>query len=238
MRYVLLSLVAIGMMTYALIDCVRTDDTRIRMGLPKAFWVIAIIVVPIAGALTWLIISGLNRRKINGGPAARPSKPKPPPAPDDDPDFLFRLERDRRRAQKERDAAEGPRRTPPASSRRTDPPTGEADQPRTGAGHSEGNQDHDEPDRATSESEQSGTAEERSADQQDRPDDDDLLYIPEDFQDLPLPRDLDKPETPEKPGDEHTQAGEDESDDDRGEGRTGENSTSWRRADEDDTGRH
>src|SRR5690625_860701 len=105
MRYVLLALLTIGMMTYAVIDCVRTDDSRIRLGLPHWFWVVIILVLPFAGALTWLIASGVARRKLDARPAG-PARPKRPVAPDDDPDFLFRLERERRRRQKERDAGE------------------------------------------------------------------------------------------------------------------------------------
>lgn len=118
MRYVLLALLTIGMMTYAVIDCVRTDDSRIRLGLPHWFWVTIIIVLPFAGALTWLIASGITRRKLEDGATGRPARSRGPVAPDDDPDFLFRLERERRRAQKERDAREAQTRrpaTPPAA---------------------------------------------------------------------------------------------------------------------------
>lgn len=109
MRYVFLSLVIIGMMTYSVLDCVRTDDSRIRLGLPHWFWVAVIIILPGAGALTWLIVSAVGRRRYGAGPSgpsARPSRrPDKPLAPDDDPEFLFRLERDRRRRQKEQEAA-------------------------------------------------------------------------------------------------------------------------------------
>src|SRR5690625_6539179 len=97
MRYVLLSLVVIGMMTYALLDSVRTDDPRIRLGLPHWFWVVVIVVLPGLGALTWLIVAAIGRSRYEQGSSSRPSRPRPdkPVAPDDDPDFLFRLERDR-----------------------------------------------------------------------------------------------------------------------------------------------
>lgn len=125
MRYVFLSLVIIGMMTYSVLDCVRTDDSRIRLGLPHWFWVALIIILPGAGALTWLIVANVGRRRYEAGPSgysARPSRPRPdkPLAPDDDPEFLFRLERDRRRRQKEQDAAGTSASEPAQESRQRD----------------------------------------------------------------------------------------------------------------------
>lgn len=105
MRYVLLALITIGLMTYALIDCVRTEDSRIRLGLPHWFWVVAILLLPLAGSITWLIVSRvIAGREGPSAPLSRPERPRPdrPLAPDDDPEFLFRLERDRRRAQQQR----------------------------------------------------------------------------------------------------------------------------------------
>ncbi|MGC0271935.1 PLDc N-terminal domain-containing protein [Pseudactinotalea sp. Z1739] len=162
MRYVLLGLITIGMMTYAVIDSVRTQDSRIRLGLPHWFWVAIIILLPFAGALTWLIVSAVMRRKYDDGPSSGPQRrPRGPLAPDDDPDFLFRLERDRRRAQQRRDAAP-PR---PADSGTPDPePTdepGAADGDRGAGGSTPG------ADRPVS----SGAG-----------GDDEPLYVPEEFQ--------------------------------------------------------
>lgn len=143
MRYVLLSLVVIGMMTYALLDSVRTDDPRIRLGLPHWFWVVVIIVLPGLGALTWLIVAAIGRRRYEQGSSARPSRQRPgkPVAPDDDPDFLFRLERDRIRRQKEQEAATGSGSTQdPAASEHQPPPEGSSGP----AGHGSSQDDGEE----------------------------------------------------------------------------------------------
>lgn len=93
MRY-LLSLLVIGVMVYAIIDCVRTEDSRIRLGLPHWVWVALIVVLPGIGAVIWLVVSRFTR----GGASApsswdapRRSGPARPIAPDDDPDFLAGL---------------------------------------------------------------------------------------------------------------------------------------------------
>jgi len=53
--------------------------------LPRAAWILIILMVPIVGSLAWLTI---GRRKGSGPrPAPRPV------APDDDPDFLRDLDR-------------------------------------------------------------------------------------------------------------------------------------------------
>lgn len=134
MRYVFLSLVTIGVMTYALIDCVRTDDARVRLGLPHWFWVVIILLLPLAGAVTWLVVSNLNRRRYEGGEPQGPSRPRPPDrplAPDDDPDFLWRLDQQRRRG------------GAPAGPAEPTPPTGSLDDTAEPEGSPPG--DHDEP---------------------------------------------------------------------------------------------
>ncbi|MBW8800325.1 MAG: PLDc_N domain-containing protein [Streptomyces sp.] len=49
--YAIYVLVAV-LYVYALVDCVRTPATRIRM-LPKAGWLIAMVLFPILGAIAW-----------------------------------------------------------------------------------------------------------------------------------------------------------------------------------------
>ncbi len=97
---ILFTLLVIGVTTYAVIDCVRTEDER-RPGIPTWAWVVMILFLqPLVGAVVWLLVSRLNR---NGqGPSRQYRKPV---APDDDPDFLRYLqERSRReRRKKEKD---------------------------------------------------------------------------------------------------------------------------------------
>ncbi|MCW5954031.1 MAG: PLDc N-terminal domain-containing protein, partial [Propionibacteriaceae bacterium] len=55
---------------------------RVRL-MPRWLWAVAIILLPGAGAIAWLLF---------GRPTRTPSKrPRPPRAPDDDPDFLRNL---------------------------------------------------------------------------------------------------------------------------------------------------
>lgn len=96
------------LVVYALIDCVRSDDADLPAGLPKAVWVILIVVFPGIGALAWLVVSRVHRQAQQasrgsttlfprgpGRPTSRRPAPRPV-APDDDPEFLASLDRPRR----------------------------------------------------------------------------------------------------------------------------------------------
>jgi hypothetical protein len=90
------------LLVFGLIDCILADDARVR-NLPKWGWILLIIVVPLVGAVAWLIAG----RPVNaprtqvpwptrtaGNPEwERPPHPRPT-APDDDPEFLAKLKRD------------------------------------------------------------------------------------------------------------------------------------------------
>ena len=99
----LLSIVAFLLVVYALIDCVRADRSEVRT-LPKPVWVVLILLLPVVGALAYLL-TGRHRP----GPAAPPERRRGPVAPDDVPDFLWRLEQERRRSQGQT-GPDGPRR--------------------------------------------------------------------------------------------------------------------------------
>lgn len=107
MRYLPFVLL-LALVVYALVDCVRHEDTGMPVGLPKAIWVVLIIVFPGAGALAWLVVSRANRQvgrtarpgqpSSSGGFPSRPTARRPAPrpvAPDDDPEFLASLDRPR-----------------------------------------------------------------------------------------------------------------------------------------------
>lgn len=79
-------LLTIGLLVYALVDCVQCDEARVRY-LPKAVWVLLIVLFPVVGSLGWLI-AGSGRAERRRGPSHRSA---PPRGPDDDPDFLRRL---------------------------------------------------------------------------------------------------------------------------------------------------
>jgi hypothetical protein len=89
----LLVIGAMVLVVYALLDCLRRPGDQVR-GLPKVAWVAVILLLPVIGALAWLL-AGRGR-----GPAGPPRRPERPVAPDDDPDFLWRLEQERRRREK------------------------------------------------------------------------------------------------------------------------------------------
>ena len=52
-NFIFLALIALAITIYALIECVRTRPNDVR-SLPKAGWVLAIILLPLIGAALWL----------------------------------------------------------------------------------------------------------------------------------------------------------------------------------------
>jgi hypothetical protein len=84
-------LLSIALTIYALVDCIQTDDARIR-NLPKLIWLLLVLIFPIVGPIAWFI-AGRPQRGEGGGRPGRGATHRPPPprGPDDDPDFLRRL---------------------------------------------------------------------------------------------------------------------------------------------------
>lgn len=105
MARALLFLVMIGLAVYAVAGIAASDE-RERLGLPKGPWVV-VALVPLVGPLVWILVSRRARREAAGtggtsGTAHRPaSRRSGPLAPDDDPEFLWRLEQDRIRRERE-----------------------------------------------------------------------------------------------------------------------------------------
>lgn len=89
MLRVLLVVVGFGLSLYALIDCIRTEDDRVK-SLPKLVWILLIVLVTYLGPIAW-IIAGRERQ---WPPFAEERRPV---APDDDPDFLRNLDIDLKR---------------------------------------------------------------------------------------------------------------------------------------------
>ena len=71
-----------------LVDVIRTEG-RLTRGISKPAWIVVMIVLPVIGAILWLLI-GRPR-----GTSPQQSQ-RHPTAPDDDPDFLRNLEARRR----------------------------------------------------------------------------------------------------------------------------------------------
>jgi hypothetical protein len=86
---VVLAVAVLAIFVYGLVDVIRTDG-RLTRGISKPAWIIVMIVLPVLGALLWLLIG-----RPRGNPPVRQSYGHPT-APDDDPDFLRNLELRRR----------------------------------------------------------------------------------------------------------------------------------------------
>ncbi len=81
MPRVLLILALVALAVYALVDASQAVSSRTRL-MPKWLWIVAIILLPGAGAVGWLTLGRPRGRQL---PPGRPGRPI---APDDDPDFL------------------------------------------------------------------------------------------------------------------------------------------------------
>ena len=97
MLRVLLALAVLAFTVYTVVDCIQTEDERVR-NLPKIAWVVLILLFTPAGGIAWLF-AGRPNDPQGGGPLGRlpfgpqdrlgPSGgPRRPMGPDDDPDFL------------------------------------------------------------------------------------------------------------------------------------------------------
>lgn len=80
-------------LVFCLIDVIMSSDKEVR-NLPKWAWILIIIVLPLIGGVTWLILGRPQRSASGpgaGGPTNPPVTPLRPKAPDDDPEFLASL---------------------------------------------------------------------------------------------------------------------------------------------------
>ncbi|MGC9666236.1 PLD nuclease N-terminal domain-containing protein [Planosporangium sp. 12N6] len=91
--FVLLALVYLALLVVALIDCLSCEDFEIR-GLPKAAWVLIILLFSPLGAIVWFV-AGRPQREMPAPPGTWragngfPERSRPRQlAPDDDPEFL------------------------------------------------------------------------------------------------------------------------------------------------------
>jgi len=84
-RYALIAVIVLTALTiYALIDCARTPEAKMR-SLPKWSWLVIIIFVVGIGPIAWIIAG-----RPEGPSGGRRKKGKIVP-PDDNPDFLRKL---------------------------------------------------------------------------------------------------------------------------------------------------
>ncbi|MBM7503265.1 PLDc N-terminal domain-containing protein [Agromyces aurantiacus] len=114
--WVILGVAAVVFTIYAAVDCALFDRSRIR-GLPRGWWIVVILVVPIIGGLLWFL--------VGRGRAVRVGRVFPhSAAPDDDPEFLRRLRVDAEHQERirrlEQELAELDDDTPPSRARPDD----------------------------------------------------------------------------------------------------------------------
>ena len=88
MGKVLLGALVVVVMLYAFIDCVQTPRAYAR-SLPKWLWLLLVVLVPVVGAVAWLVLGRPQRASLVAA-GARRGRGVPVP-PDDDPAFLRKL---------------------------------------------------------------------------------------------------------------------------------------------------
>ncbi|WP_026819588.1 PLD nuclease N-terminal domain-containing protein [Arthrobacter castelli] len=105
----ILVILLVALIVYAAIDCIMSDAAKVR-SVPKAAWIAIIVLIPVIGALLWLVLG----RPLAQAPRQQPGGQQPggqqpggqqarrrPTSPDDDPHFLNNLETQRRQQAKE-----------------------------------------------------------------------------------------------------------------------------------------
>lgn len=119
MLRLVLFLIYLALVVYALVDVIQADEDEVG-GAQKGFWIIAIIFLPLAGSIAWIVVSNAARRRraasrdqVTGFPEGQPppaqysrrvrswERDVAPPAPEDDPEFLWLMEQARRKRARE-----------------------------------------------------------------------------------------------------------------------------------------
>ena len=95
----LLVLVYVALVVYCITDVLQSDEEQPH-GLPRWGWVFIILLFPILGGATWLV---LKYRRGGGGR----QQGRPQVAPDDDPEYLSWL-REQERRRRQQGGSDGP----------------------------------------------------------------------------------------------------------------------------------
>ena len=84
-------LIALAFWLFCLFDAIAAEPVLVR-NLPKLFWVLLVVFLPIVGGVAWLVLGRpLDTRFVPGSTVKRrPSLPRSR-GPDDDPNFLRQL---------------------------------------------------------------------------------------------------------------------------------------------------
>lgn len=95
-------LINVALLVVAIVDCLSTDRTEFR-GLPKAAWVLVILLFPTVGPGVWFVAGRPNRTAPDSPtPGPTGSRSARPLGPDDDPEFLRSLAATTRKADEDR----------------------------------------------------------------------------------------------------------------------------------------
>jgi hypothetical protein len=78
---VVLAFALVAVDVFAVVDVILTDRSRVR-AMPKALWVLVIVLLPLIGVVLWFMLG-----KARSSSAGRTRTV----APDDDPDFLRKM---------------------------------------------------------------------------------------------------------------------------------------------------
>ena len=98
---IIAALVALAVTVYALIECIRTPARDVR-SISKPAWILAIVLLPLIGALLWFWLGRPRYGSDGTRPAGGTGRPAPrPSSPDDDVEFLRTIERQRRQKARE-----------------------------------------------------------------------------------------------------------------------------------------
>lgn len=87
---IVIALVVLAFTIYAFIDCLMTENDRVR-ALPKVLWALIIVVISPFGGIIWFVL-GKERRQRSLDLRSQGTR-----APDDDPAFLRSLGEDKAR---------------------------------------------------------------------------------------------------------------------------------------------
>jgi Phospholipase_D-nuclease N-terminal len=78
--------IVLAIWVFAIFDVIATDEVLVR-NLPKGFWLIFVVFVPLIGSIAWLIMGRPLYASWQPGGQAAPRPPKRFVAPEDRPEF-------------------------------------------------------------------------------------------------------------------------------------------------------
>lgn len=80
--------IPLAVIIYALFDAINSDKSEVRR-MPRWTWIVAIIFLPLVGALLWFFFGRPKKERQAPPNTSTWQQPeRPPQGPDDDPDFL------------------------------------------------------------------------------------------------------------------------------------------------------